>query len=172
MIVPWAMNSALVLFAVALVYAALSDIVRFRIPNWLCLSVVSLFVVFGATSGLGAVEFAVRLAQGGGALVLGFALYSMGWFGGGDAKLMAASVPWFGLSQLVDYVLLVAVLGGLLAAVIILSRKANIPIPERLASQNWVDNLMAEKGGIPYGVAISSAGIIMVISTFGKPSFT
>jgi len=170
MIVPWAMNSALVLFAVALVYAALSDIVRFRIPNWLCLSIASLFVVYGVFSGLVMGEFALRILAGGGALVVGFALYSLGLFGGGDAKLMAASVPWFRFTEILEYVLLVAVLGGILAVVIILVRKANVPIPSRLASQSWMGRLLAEKSGIPYGVAISLAGLIMLIDLSGPPS--
>src|SRR5882762_9426804 len=48
-------------------------------------------------------------------LLLGVLLFIPGWFGGGDAKLMAAIGLWIGADNLAAYMLWVALAGGVIA---------------------------------------------------------
>ena len=50
-------------------------------------------------------------------LVLGFALFAAGLFGGGDAKLMAAAALWLGWSTGTSVLVFTALAGGVLAIV-------------------------------------------------------
>ena len=47
-------------------------------------------------------------------LVFTFALFNLGWIGGGDAKLAAATALWLGWTPLADYGLASALAGGAL----------------------------------------------------------
>ena len=105
-----------------------------------------------AVSGLGA---------GAVTLIAGFALFAAGLFGGGDAKLFAASSVWFGWPGLYRYILLVALLGGLLALVVLCLRRFHQSgqggQSDQGGSQTWLNNLCSGDHGIPYGVALAVA---------------
>ena len=49
-----------------------------------------------------------------------FAMFALGWIGGGDAKLAAAIALWLGWGALLDYSLSAAIYGGALTIVILL----------------------------------------------------
>ncbi len=85
-------------------------------------------------------------------------LFALRWFGGGDSKLLAAAAPWIGIGTAFDYVIFVALAGGLLAAGLLMFRKT--PLPATIA-RPWVLRLHSDGEGIPYGVALAAAGIIL-----------
>ena len=68
-------------------------------------------------------------------LVLGVLLFIPGWFGGGDAKLMAAIGLWIGPDNLLPYMLYVALAGGLIAAAFFSAR--SVPLPRVLLGEAW-----------------------------------
>ncbi len=72
-----------------LVAAAIWDLRRMRIPNWLNGGLVLIFVALGL-AGLPLEEIAWRFAGGLLVLVVGFAFFSFGRMGGGDVKMLAA----------------------------------------------------------------------------------
>ena len=88
----------LALFPAALIVAALWDLTSFTIPNWISLALVAAFApaAFAAHPPMGVLLGC--LATGGGALLLGMVMFSLGWIGGGDAKLFAAAAPVAGLA--------------------------------------------------------------------------
>jgi prepilin peptidase CpaA len=96
-------------------------------------------------------------------LVFAFGFFSRGWIGGGDAKLAAATALWVGFSHLMDYLLVAAVLGGALTLLILQVRKW--PLPHFLARQPWIVRLHAVETGIPYGIALAVAGLIIYPET-------
>lgn len=93
-------------------------------------------------------------------LIAGLAFFAAGIFGGGDAKLLAASALWFGWSGLFRYIMLVALMGGLLALVILgLRRVAQV---RAWSSPEWLIKMRSGEHGIPYGVAIAAASWLTV----------
>lgn len=76
-------------------YTMYSDLRTLRIPNWVVLAVLGVFVVTGLW-GLPPETFGWRLLNGVIALLIGFGIYaiSRGKVGGGDMKLLAALVPF------------------------------------------------------------------------------
>jgi len=104
-------------------YAAFSDIARYRIANWISLAILADFIVVATiasvTGSLEPITIVWSLGAGATMLIAGFALFAAGIFGGGDAKLLAASALWFGWSGMFRYIILVALLGGLLSLVVL-----------------------------------------------------
>ena len=82
--------------------------------------------------------FGLHVLTGAAVLLLTFSLFALNWMGGGDAKLIAATALWFGPSALLaDYVLLAAMLGGLLIGLAeALSDERDIG-PEELREARW-----------------------------------
>ena len=144
-------------------HAAFSDVARYRIANWISLAILADFIFIAAIAGLsGAIDPWVivgRLGAGAVMLIAGFALFAAGLFGGGDAKLIAASALWFGWSGLFRYVVLVALIGGLLALIILVLRRF-VQSPAGRGPE-WLNKLRSGDHGIPYGVAIAAASWLM-----------
>jgi len=102
-------------------------------------------------------------------LVIAVGFFSMGWIGGGDAKLAAATALWFGFDFLLDYLIYASLLGGVLTLLLIEFR--TLPLPALLARQPWVLRLHERGGGIPYGIALAVAALIVYPETAWMPAF-
>jgi prepilin peptidase CpaA len=96
-------------------------------------------------------------------LFIGFALFALGWIGGGDAKLFAAVCLWLGFHDLAPYALLASVFGGVLTLGLVLLRQW--PLPGALARQGWIVKLHDARSGIPYGVALACGAFALLPST-------
>ena len=68
-----------------------------KIPNRISALMVLAFFPLALLAGLGAWDILYHVAAGLAVLLLGVLLFIPGWFGGGDAKLMAAIALWIGL---------------------------------------------------------------------------
>ena len=66
-------------------------------------------------------------------------MFNLGWLGGGDAKLAAATAAWLGWSSILDYGLAAAIFGGVLTLIILGARMA--PLPAGLGRVPWVARL-------------------------------
>jgi prepilin peptidase CpaA len=147
-----ARHAVLAVGASLTVWAAVSDLSRFTIPN----RVVAALVMFGAVyvmiAGLPAIPHMLTFVA---ALALGFGAYAVRLFGAGDAKLFAALSLWFGPIGSLWLLLLTAVFGAVLAVVWMCSR----PLRHALIGVGIaVDPEPSRR--IPYGVAIASAALI------------
>jgi len=96
-------------------------------------------------------------------LVAGFTLFALGYVGGGDAKLFAATALAFGLHDLLDYAVVASVFGGVLTLSLLAARK--IPLPRLFAAQGWILRLHDEREGIPYGVALALGALVLLPHT-------
>ncbi len=143
---------AVIVFLIALGYAAVRDLMSYEIPNWVSLAIVADFVVLGLAGAASLADIGWHLSAGAVVLLLGAALFFGGIFGGGDAKLLAACAVWAGWSQLPALCLAVGVLGGLLALIILALR--HVRLPAAWTAAPWLQRLRAAEQGIPYGVAI------------------
>jgi len=158
----------LVFLPALLVVAAVSDLLSFTIPNAVPASIIALFVVFLLELALAghALSFTAtgfHLLAGLAGLVLGMAFFAAGWIGGGDAKLFAAVALWLGWGVLFEYAIALSLLGGVLTFGIIVLRR--FPLPAKLAAWSWVARLADPKAGIPYGIALAAAALIVLPDT-------
>ena len=156
--------AALILFPWLMAYAASSDLLTMTIANWVSLVLVGLFLGLAALAGMpGSEMLASHLACGLAVLVLTFSLFAVGWIGGGDAKLAAATAVWLGWDNLYGYVVISSVAGGALTLLILACRRMDLP--PVLDGQAWVKRLHAAGNGVPYGIALALAGLVLYPDT-------
>jgi prepilin peptidase CpaA len=149
----------LLLFPSLMAFAASSDLLTMTISNRVTLALLIGFFALALIVGMPLAEIAAHLGAAALVLVVGFVLFSRGWIGGGDAKLAAATALWFGWSHLLEYVLYASLLGGVLTFAIIEFRKMSLPSP--LAGHQWIERLHRPEGGVPYGIALAAAALII-----------
>lgn len=151
-------QSALMLvFPVAMAFAAATDLLTYKIPNVISIALVVAFLALAPFIGLSWTGFAMHVAAFAAVLAVGFGLFSLNLFGGGDAKLLAAAALWVGFERLLDYMLLVAICGGILAVLLILFRR--ITLPQFAREKAWIARLHDRTAGIPYGIALAAAAL-------------
>lgn len=160
---PFAYLALLVIFPAAMAYAAASDMVSMTISNRLCLLLVATFAACAAVLGIGWSQFGWHLAAGASMLAVCFGMFAAGWIGGGDAKLAAATALWFGFDQLLPYLTIAAFAGGLLTLALLKFR--TLPLPGPVASWGWARRLHNPKEGVPYGIALAFAALIVLPQT-------
>jgi prepilin peptidase CpaA len=158
----------LTLFPAAMAFAASSDLITMTIANRISLILLGGFLLLAVMTGMGATEMAWHFGAGGCLLVVGFILFSCGWIGGGDAKLAAATALWFGFAHLFDYLIYSSILGGVLTLALIQFRM--LPLPAMLASRGWIERLHRRGGGVPYGIALAAAALLVYPHTEWMPA--
>ena len=88
------------IFPAAMVFAGSMDLFTMTIPNRISIGMVAGFLVAAPFSSLTLTAFLWHLAAGFSMLVVGILMFSRGWLGGGDAKLLAAATLWLGFDRL------------------------------------------------------------------------
>ena len=150
----------------ALIAAAISDFSSLTIPNWCPVTVAAFYVPFAYTLNMPATELALHYGLGALIYLIGRSLASLGVIGGGDVKLMAATVIWTGPGMTIQLLLLVAVSGGLLALFTLYVRKVLSGKP-RGPEPWWLNPPEGTPAGIPYGIPISMVGLLLIVHMFG-----
>lgn len=151
-------SATLLIFPAAMAFAAAMDMLTMTIPNRISLALVAAFVLTALFAGLPFDTVASHLAAGTLMLVAGIGMFAMGWVGGGDAKLLASAALWLGLPQLLPLLLLTGVIGSGLLLLIVVYRRypaAALPLP------GWALRLHRSETGLPYGLAIGAAGLLV-----------
>ena len=153
----------LLLFPALMAFAASSDLFTMTISNRLSLALTAGFFLLTIVTGMSFAAIGMHLAAGAVVLVFAFGFFSQGWIGGGDAKLAAATALWFGFDHLLDYMVYASLFGGALTLLLIQFRK--LPLPAMLARQAWIMRLHETGGGVPYGIALAAAALIIYPKT-------
>lgn len=98
--------------ATALLIAAVTDVRRREINNWLNISVAALAPVYWLTAGLDwrAIVFQLLLCLV--TFVIACVLFAMRQMGGGDVKLLTALALWFAPLQFGQLIAIMAMIGG------------------------------------------------------------
>ena len=151
------------LFPAAMAFAAASDLVSMTISNRVSLALVAGFFVVAWLTGMGWGDVGRHLLAGAIVLVVAFGFFAQGWIGGGDAKLASATALWLGFSHLLEYLLIASVAGGILTLALLQWR--TLPMPAVLARQKWIARLHELHAGIPYGIALAIAGLMVYPET-------
>jgi prepilin peptidase CpaA len=143
-----------------LALAAGWDLTSYTIPNVLQIAMLASFAIFILVAHLTLAQIGVHLLAGLIGLVAGFALFGLGYIGGGDAKLFACTALWLGLGDLLEYTLVASVIGGALTLALLSFRV--IAVPAFFVRQHWIARLHDTKQGIPYGIALAAAGLVIL----------
>ena len=144
-------RTLLVLLAVALVLAAVGDWRRRLIENWLTGGIALAAPLLWWAQGYSLwpdIGFQVLLAVG--LFLLFLIFFAINAMGGGDVKLIAALGLWFPIGAMLNLLLIMSILGGLLTLAML------------------VHHRFTKKPGqpeIPYGIAISAAGLWIIFQT-------
>jgi prepilin peptidase CpaA len=142
-------------------YAILSDIRYLMIPNWVSAVLAVTFLPYCVLF-WPALDLISRLEITSGIFLLALLFYYFNWFGGGDVKFLTAVSLWVGPMHIAAFGLLMAVLGSLLALLLLnlrwLVNSSGTVWQNRFPSivRRWT-----EQGVCPYGVAIGVAGLAM-----------
>ncbi len=150
---------ALVIFPLLMAFAAFSDLFTMRISNKLVLAVIVTFFALALLVGLPLEVIGMHVVCAAGVLVVALIFFNFGWIGGGDGKLIAATALWLGLGLLLPYLIYASLLGGALTLILLAARR--YPLPERLRAVTWIDRLHDTKTGVPYGIALAIAGLLV-----------
>ncbi|MGN6097573.1 MAG: peptidase, partial [Bosea sp. (in: a-proteobacteria)] len=68
-----------------------------------------------------------------------------------------------GFDQLMPYLTMAAIFGGVLTVLILMLRKWPLPAPA--ASWGWAQRLHAANQGVPYGIALAFAALLVLPET-------
>ena len=134
--------------AIALLVAAFTDIRRRQIDNWLNASIALTAPLFWWAMGLSLWPgVAIQLAVATVAFLVLAGMFALRMMGGGDVKLLTALALWLPAGQFLHLIVYMSLLGGVLTLVL----------------GAWhVARRQKDKLKIPYGVAIATAGLIVL----------
>ena len=153
----------ILIFPALMAYAAASDLLTMTIPNRVSIALIAGFVLLAGFSGMPLATFGMHLAAGLIVLLVAFGCFAMGWVGGGDAKIAAAASIWFGFDHVLIYLIYASLLGGGLTLLLLELRQWPLPYP--FSRQEWALRIHAKDSGIPYGIALGLAGLIVYPDT-------
>ena len=159
----------LFVFPFAMAFAAATDVFTMTIPNRLNIGLALAFFALAPIAGFGWQDVLSHMGAGAAMLLVGILLFSLGWLGGGDAKLLAAASLWLGLDHLLVFLTYTAAFGGALALAILAYRNAPVgalPLP------GWAARLHTKGEGMPYGVAIAAGALFVYPATIWYTAFT
>lgn len=140
-----------------LVVAAYSDIKTLKIPNVLVctiavLGILRLILLGHPIAAIYAIGVALLI------FLIGFVMFSRGWVGAGDVKLLMATVLLIRYPDLSTFLIRMSVLGAGLSIIIAALRYyAPLLVGPRLGSR------LATINAVPYGVAIAVAAILTIL---------
>ncbi|MEQ1730806.1 MAG: prepilin peptidase [Vicinamibacterales bacterium] len=147
------------LFPWAMSFGAAMDLFTMTIPNRVSLLMVAGFLALSPLMGLTAADYASHFGAGLAMLAVGVGMFALGWLGGGDAKMFAAGALWVGFEHLLEFTFYITLTGGALTLAL-LSFRQTIPHPW-IIRQPWAMHLHHPRTGVPYGIAIAAAGLLV-----------
>ncbi len=130
------------------------------IPNWVSITLACAFFPAAISAGLSAEQIGLHLAVSAVALIVCALFFYLNIFGGGDAKVIAATTLWTGLAASDEFIFGMAVAGGGLALTLILLRRMRLQ-----SAQPWAARLLSPQEGAPYAVAIAVGGLLAAPSS-------
>lgn len=155
-------SSLLALLLALFAWAALSDGMRFRIPNAASLGIALLYPAHVLASPV-PVDWPGALIVAGILFAVGLVLFVRGMVGGGDVKLLSAAALWAGPHLILQLLIVMGLTGGLLSMIVWL-----LQYLQRFRAAGWSaltlpqpDDRVFER--VPYGVAIVAGGAYTAI---------
>ena len=120
------------IFPMAMVMAMVSDVRDFEIPNSLPLLLLVAYPLTALIAGFSRQQIFWAFSLSGLMLAIAIILFLLRIMGGGDGKLLAASVLWIGQERLWEFLFVTTFAGGVLALDLMLFRR--LPLASALKS--------------------------------------
>lgn len=137
--------------AIALLIAAFTDLRRRRIDNWLTAAIALGAPLFWFAMGLPLPEIGWQIGIAIASFAVLAGLFAIGAMGGGDVKLLTALALWIRPDWFLQLIVIMALIGGLLTIVF----------------GAWhIARRRRDRIAIPYGIAISAAGLWVLASQY------
>jgi prepilin peptidase CpaA len=167
---------------IVLTGAAVLDFLYYRLPNKLFYVIFYLFPLYIILS----LKFHLvsNYSIFVGAILIGFGLFAGGIFGGGDAKFLSAGCLWAGWTNIVSFLVWMALCGGIIAAVYLffprqvhgaggrvrefinnharLKQGVRMLIPDVDGVEKEIASNQYQRT-LPYGISIAAAGLITLL---------
>jgi prepilin peptidase CpaA len=132
--------------------AAVGDLRRREIPNWLNGAIALLAIPFWFSLGYSPwPDMAAQIGVAFGVFALFVLLFNFGFMGGGDVKMIGALALWLPAGLVLKLLIIMSIAGGVLTLAML--------IRSRLAKSG-------ERIKVPYGVAIAFAGLWVIAEPF------
>ncbi len=146
-------------FASLMATAAVEDFRRLVIPNWVVMGLCALWPLhIGVASSTSLTGGFAALGCAATVFVAGALLFSRGFIGGGDVKLLTAATLWAGPGRTPELLIVTALLGGLLSLVLLAPLAMRAVFSPADGSTGG-----AKLGSVPYGIAIAGAALIVTL---------
>jgi prepilin peptidase CpaA len=146
----------------SMVVGAISDIRRLEIPNWVSIVLITIYIPGSLMAEVPYSNILIQYCLAFGLFALGAFAYYFGFLGGGDIKFVSAVALWIPWQNIGQFLFYVALLGGVLACIVIIIAK--IPALKFLRNRiSWINSERGHAQPIPYGLAIAGAGLLMII---------
>ena len=141
----------LAVLAIALVIAAYTDLRRREIDNWLTLAIALGAPLYWYVNDFNWLDMSLQVAISAVTFAVVFVLFAIGQMGGGDVKLLTALALWIRPDWFLQLIVIMALIGGLLTIVF----------------GAWhIARRRRDRIAIPYGIAISAAGLWVLASQY------
>jgi prepilin peptidase CpaA len=152
-----------IIFPTLMIFAAISDLLTFKISNRIPLLLFFGYVVIAVSSGFSFEQVAQDFLCGLVVLLISIVLFNFKLLGGGDAKLAAATAFWLGWENLFSYGMVASLVGFLLTLAIVGARFSELP--PWLLSMSFISRLADKSNGVPLGVALAVGGLVVYPQT-------
>ncbi len=149
-------------FPVLTAFGAATDFLTMTLPNRLTLGLFALGVVALAITAPGWAAVGWHVAAAALVFACGFAVFAMGWMGGGDVKFAAAIALWLGWDNLLEFALGFSIWGGVLTVATLAADRLLEPVP---ALKIGFLAQFSEHRHVPYGVALAVSALLVFPST-------
>ncbi|MGF9759780.1 prepilin peptidase [Microvirga sp. 0TCS3.31] len=150
-------------FGGTVIWAGIMDLRTMRIRNELVLFLIGVYAALAPLAGWSVGEIGMSAAASAGVLVCAFICFGFGWIGGGDAKLASVIVLWLGAEQTMSYLFWAALGGGALTLIVLQFRA--MALPSYCLRYPWIMRLHDKRVGVPYGVALAAAALVVFPET-------
>ncbi len=154
---------ALLFYPAVMMCAGIRDLRTMKIPNRLILLLFIGYLAAVPIAGITLPEVAWAAAASGLVFALGLVAFALRWMGGGDVKLLTVAALWLGAANVAPFIFYTSIFGAILTLLVLIFR--SVRLPASWQAREWVSRLHQRDAGVPYGVAIAAAGVLVYWKT-------
>jgi prepilin peptidase CpaA len=133
-------------------FVAVSDVTRYRIPNWVSLALIVLFAGVLLWRHADA-PWPWHVAAFALVLLVGLMFFAFRQVGAGDAKFFAAIALWAGFGALVPLLFWTGVAGLMELGILLIARRL-------AAGSTALPRVLVKRQGVPFGAGIAAGAVI------------
>lgn len=146
------------LFPALMIVAGIGDWLTMKIPNWLNGLIGVCFFIAAFLTGMPLEQIGWHIVAGAAVLAAGFGLFAFRFIGGGDAKLLAVAALWLGTGQLIEFLVIMTLAGGLLA--IAMKFWWWLKLESEIRKLDGLKSKLKSSIDLPYGIAITIGALV------------